>query len=338
MTSQPPAQAQTFFSLTPDRVMDAVEAGGLRCTGRCMALNSFENRVYDVELEDGTRRVAKFYRPGRWSEAQVREEHQYLADLVAAEIPAIAPLAFPDGDTLKQMPGAEIRYALFPKVGGRAPDELSPEQLRWIGRLLGRIHSVGAGRKAPGRVTLTPQSYGRENLEFLLGRGFVPMDFEKRYRDAAEKICAIGDRLMGVGTSGFASQRIHGDCHLGNLLWNTQGPFFLDFDDMVNGPAVQDLWLLIPRGSGEERAQALENLLEGYEEMYHFDRRSLKWIELLRALRFIHYSAWLARRWEDPAFPLAFPQFGSHRYWNDETADLERQLELLIACETGNSF
>lgn len=318
-------ETEFFFSLTPDRVMDAVEAGGLRCTGRCMALNSFENRVYDVELEDETRQVAKFYRPGRWTETQIREEHRFLADIVGAEIPAIAPLQFPDGDTLKKMPDADIWYALFPKVGGRAPDELSADQLRWVGRLLARIHSVGSSRTAPSRVQLSPSTYGTQNLEFLLRGNFVPMDFEKRYRAAAEAIVEVSARLF----SGFPSQRIHGDCHLGNLLWNQQGPFFLDFDDMVNGPPVQDIWLLIPRGNDTERAEALENILEGYEEMKAFDRRSLRLIEALRALRFIHYTAWVARRWQDPAFPLAFPGFGSHRYWNDETEDLERQLELL---------
>lgn len=321
------AETQFFFELTPDRVLEAVEASGITCTGRCLTLNSFENRVYDVELEsdDGpkARRVAKFYRPGRWSREQILEEHEFLADLRASEIPAIAPLAFPDGGTL-QRTRAGIWYALFPKVGGRAPDELTDEQLMRIGRLLARIHSVGASRAAPNRVQIGPETYALANLEFLLGENWVPVDFQRRYREVVEKICAI--------TAGWfaeaANYRVHGDCHLGNLLWNQEGPFFLDFDDMVRGPAVQDIWLLTP-GRDVDSLRQREVLLEGYGEMRAFERTTLRLIEPLRALRFVHYSAWIARRWKDPAFPQAFPEFGSHRYWADETQDLEEQLRLI---------
>ena len=261
---------QFFFELTPDRVLDAVESGGFRVTGRCTALNSFENRVYDVELEgeetpahpsqnrrvepQGSRRIVKFYRPGRWSREQLLEEHEFLADLEHAEIPAIAPLAFPDGETLKQTPVGGIWYALFPKVGGRAPDELSPEQLRWIGRLLGRIHAVGASKPARNRVLLSPTTYGRENLAFLLKGNLISLEFRSRYQAAVEKICKLVEPWFNETTV----QRLHGDCHLGNLLWNQQGPFFLDFDDMVRGPAVQDLWLLLP-GRDQEAQKQLEN-------------------------------------------------------------------------------
>jgi len=329
-----------FFELTPDRVMDAVETGGVRCTGRCQALNSFENRVYDVEIESESpdrferHRVAKFYRPGRWSEAQIREEHQFLKDLRAAEIPVVAPVELADGDTLHEIAGVGIWYALFPKVGGRAPDELSPEELRRVGRLLARIHAIGVSREASHRLRLTPTVYGRENLAFLVSGQWIPLEYEARYRKAVERVCAIAEPWFAE----FPMHRIHGDCHLGNLLSNQDGFFFVDFDDMLIGPAVQDLWLLLPRGSGEERRLALENLLEGYEEMRAFDRRSLRLIEALRALRFVHYTAWIARRWKDPAFPLAFPQFGSHRYWNDETEDLERQVTLLETCNSSSPF
>jgi len=297
-----------------------------------MALNSFENRVYDVELEteDGAppklpsenRRVVKFYRPGRWTHEQILEEHQFLKDLVDAEIPAIAPLQFPDGQTLQKTMGG-IWYAIFPKVGGRAPDELKDEQLQWVGRLLGRIHAVGAGKKAPNRITLNPATYGKANLEFLLTGNWIPLEFQARYRKTVEEIC----QLVEPWFAATQSHRIHGDCHLGNLLWN-QSPFFLDFDDMVNGPPVQDLWLMIP-GRDEQARHQMEMLLEGYEEMRSFDRTSLRLIEPLRALRFVHYTAWVARRWKDPAFPLAFPEFGTHRYWSDETDDLELQLRLI---------
>jgi Ser/Thr protein kinase RdoA (MazF antagonist) len=326
-----------FFELTPDRVLESVEASGLRCTGRCLALNSFENRVYDVELESDEkpanpsahRRVAKFYRPGRWTREQILEEHRFILDLVADEIPAIAPIKFEDtGETLHQTREGGMWYALFPKVGGRAPDELTTEQLRRIGRLLGRIHNAGARREAPHRLALTPETYARDNLRFLLEGEWIPLEFRKRYEDAVLAIC----ERVAPWFAETPTHRLHGDCHLGNLLWNDQGPFFLDFDDMVRGPAVQDLWLLLP-GRDEFARRQLDDLLEGYEEMRAFDRASLRLIEPLRALRFIHYTAWVARRWEDPAFPHAFPQFGSHRYWSDETDDLEEQLRLIERAE-----
>jgi Ser/Thr protein kinase RdoA (MazF antagonist) len=338
--------SREFFALTPDRVLESVERSGFQCTGRCQALNSFENRVYDVELEevDGApathpsqnHRVVKFYRPGRWTEAQLLEEHQFIADLVEAEIPAIAPLPFPDGRTLHRMklPAGEppIWYTVFPKVGGRAPDELSDDQLRWIGRLLARIHTVGAARTAPSRLTLNPMTYGIANLEFLQSGDFIPVDFSTRFESAVRGIAEISAPWFAA----TSNHRLHGDCHLSNLLWNQTGAFFLDFDDMLNGPAIQDLWLLLPgRPFGPHRDEnahrQLLMLLEGYESMRHFDHSTFRLIEPLRALRFVHYSAWVARRWEDPAFPAAFPEFGTHRYWNDLTRDLEEQLRIIGA-------
>ncbi len=322
-----------FFELTPDKVLDAVEATGLRCTGRCIALNSFENRVYDVELEEepvtlwSNRRVAKFYRPGRWTREQILEEHEFLLDLAAAEIPAIAPVRFQDGTTLRQAESG-IWYALFPKVGGRAPDELRDDQLEMIGRLLARIHNVGASKPAQHRVRVGPDTYGLANLDFLLKGDWIPLEFRSRYEHTVRKICeAIRPKFDQISV-----HRIHGDCHLGNLLWNVDGPFFLDFDDMLRGPAVQDLWLLLPGRPSEddEVRRQMEAILEGYEQMRAFDRSTLSLIEPLRALRYVHYTAWIACRWEDPAFPLAFPHFGSHRYWSDETENLEQQLDLIL--------
>jgi Ser/Thr protein kinase RdoA (MazF antagonist) len=335
-----------FFELTPDRVLEAVEASGLRCTGRCSALGSYENRVYEVELEvEGelasgvltssaayaNRRVVKFYRPGRWSEAQILEEHEFLLELQASEIPVVAPLPFPDGKSLhctNQCTSGDsgIWYALFPKVGGRAPEEMTHDQLRQIGRLLARIHQVGGRRPARHRIELNPTTYGRQNLEALLRGDRISLEFRSRYEAAVLSVCELAEKFFSALSPG-ALQRIHGDCHLGNLLWSAQGPVFLDFDDMVMGPAVQDVWLLTP-GRDAESLQDRESLLEGYEEMRVFDRSTLRLIEPLRALRFVHYSAWIARRWEDPAFPQAFPQFGSHRYWADETHDMEEQLRL----------
>lgn len=319
-----------FFELTPDRVLEAVETSGLRCTGRCMALNSFENRVYDVEIENesgNTRVVVKFYRPGRWSREQILDEHEFLKDLQAAEIPAIAPLAFPDdGSTLKAT-ASGIWYTLFPKVGGRSPDEFTDEQLMRVGRLLGRVHNVGAAKPAPHRIRINPATYGWANLEFLL-KGFVPSEYSGRYQSAVRSILEFAEPLFAAAPPPL---RLHGDCHPGNLLLNGQGHFFfLDFDDMVVGPPVQDVWLLVPGRDAASRASR-EVLLEGYSEMRAFDRATLGLLEPLRAMRFIHYSAWIARRWEDPAFPAAFPEFGSHAYWADETADLEEQLRVIRA-------
>lgn len=325
-----------FFQLTPEKVLDAVEASGLLCTGRCMALNSFENRVYDVELdlEDTGEakgpyfwrsRIVKFYRPGRWTEAQILEEHRFLSELIDAEIPVIAPIAFPNGKTL-QKTQSEIYYCLFPKAAGRAPDELTDEQILRVGRLLGRIHSVGAASKADIRIHLNPSTYGLANLNFLLEGDWIPRETATIYQAAVEKLCSIATPWF----ENTPIQRIHGDCHFGNLLWNTSGPFFLDFDDMVMGPPVQDIWLLTP-GRDAEAIRQRELLIAGYEQMKDFDHGSLKMIEALRGLRFIHYAAWIAKRWEDPAFPAAFPQFGSPQYWREELRNLQEQVELASA-------
>jgi Ser/Thr protein kinase RdoA (MazF antagonist) len=334
------ARTRFFFELTPDRVLEAVETSGLHCTGRCSALGSYENRVYEVELEleelpsgirtassaYASRRVVKFYRPGRWSEAQILEEHEFLLELQASEIPVVAPLLFPDGKSLHRTENSGIWYAIFPKVGGRAPEEMTRDQLRQVGRLLARIHQVGGRRPARHRIALNATTYGRQNLDALLRGDRIALEFRSRYEAAVLEVCEVTEKLF-VALSAGPFHRVHGDCHLGNLLWSPEGPVFLDFDDMVNGPAVQDVWLLAP-GRDAESVQDRESLLEGYEEMRVFNRSTLRLIEPLRALRFVHYSAWIARRWEDPAFPQAFPQFGSHRYWADETHDMEEQLRL----------
>jgi Ser/Thr protein kinase RdoA (MazF antagonist) len=339
-------QEQFFFSLTPDVVLSAVESTGLLCTGRCFALNSYENRVYDVEVEieaEGNsteghyndralrqRRVIKFYRPGRWTRDQILEEHQFIADLNENEVPAIGPLRFPNGDTLASTPEG-IQYAIFPRVGGRAPEEMQPEQLRWLGRLLARMHSTGQQRQAPHRIHLNQKTYGLDALAELEQGGWLPLEIHSAYRDTVNRICERAERLLEP----FSVHRLHGDCHLGNLLWNAQGalqgPSFLDFDDRVNGPAVQDLWLVLPGrpGSDSVARDQLDFLLDGYESIKDFDRSQLSLIEALRALRMIHYAAWISRRWQDPAFPAAFPQFNTPRYWQDQLADLRVQLEIL---------
>lgn len=310
--------SESFFALTPDRVLAAAEAGGVACTGLCYPLNSLENRVYEIEREDRSRVVAKFYRPGRWSLDAVRDEHRFLRELSDNEVPVAAPLPFPDGDTVREVEG--IRYAVFPRVGGRAPDELSDDQLRRLGALLGRIHNVGALSPAPHRRALDPLAWGRESLDVLRAAPTIPPTLRGALSDVTEDLLAHIAPLF----EDVSAHRIHGDCHLGNLLFGPQGPFFLDFDDMATGPAAQDVWLLTP-GRDAEALRQRDVLLEGYETFRAFDRGTLELIEPLRALRYLHYAAWITRRWSDPSFPAAFPHYGSTTYWAELVADIEEQ-------------
>jgi Ser/Thr protein kinase RdoA (MazF antagonist) len=312
----------TFVSLTPDRVLDAVEVGGLRSTGRCLPLRAFENRVYEVELEDDRRLVVKFYRPGRWSRETILDEHAFLADLAAAEIPVVAPLDLGTGSTLSEIEG--IFYAAFPKVRGRSLDELDAESRRRIGRTIGRMHAVGAARDAPHRRRLDPTYFVREPLAIVLAGGFMPDNLAPRYRDIALRIAdAVAAPLAATRV-----QRIHGDLHWGNILWASDGPVLVDFDDCLVGPPVQDLWLLA-RGDSEEVRKAREDLLEGYELFREFDRSTLALIEPLRALRIVYMSGWIAKRWDDPSFRDAFPNFRNHNYWMQEYEELIRVAETL---------
>jgi Ser/Thr protein kinase RdoA (MazF antagonist) len=311
----------TFLALTPDRVLDAVEVGGLRSTGRCLPLRAFENRVYEVELDDQRRLVVKFYRPGRWSRETILDEHRYLLDLADAELPAVAPLDLGNGGTLNEVEG--ILYAAFPKVRGRTLDELDAEKRRHIGRTVGRMHAIGAARPAPHRPTLSLDRYIHEPLEVLLKGGFVPENLGPRYRDVALRIAEAARPLLAA----VKPQRIHGDLHYGNILW-TPSPVLVDFDDCLMGPPVQDLWLLA-RGHDEEARQAREDLLEGYEVFREFDRSTLALVEPLRAMRIVYMSGWIARRWDDPSFPPAFPSFGDHRYWMQEYEELVAIAEAL---------
>jgi Ser/Thr protein kinase RdoA (MazF antagonist) len=327
------AATEFFYQLTPDVIFDAVERStGQICTGRIQALNSFENRVYEIEIELPEQSknpsdhflIAKFYRPGRWSKEQIAEEHEFLLDLVTNEIPVIAPMKFLDGETIHILPNEKILYTVFPKCGGRSPDELDDEQLGRVGRLLARMHGVGAIKKARSRITINPETYGINNLNYILSEKLIPPDLEKSYTDTAKEICEISQPWFDAAEI----QRIHGDCHFGNLLFGRDGFFWVDFDDCVVGPPVQDIWLMIP-GRDDYGRQKLEILLEAYESMKEFDRRTLRLIEPLRALRFIHFSAWIAKRWKDPAFPKAFASFGEQRYWYEQLRDLQTQLQLI---------
>ena len=309
----------SFHGLTPDRVLDAVEVGGLRGTGRCLPLRAFENRVYEVELEDERRLVVKFYRPGRWSRETILDEHRFLQDLAAAELPVVPPLDLGTGQTLNQANG--IYYAAFPRVRGRTLDELDAEKRRRMGRTIGRMHAVGAARPAPHRRKLDVQYYIHEPLEVLRKGKFIPENLAPRYRDVVLRIAdAVAAPLAAARV-----QRIHGDLHWGNILW-TPDPLLVDFDDCLMGPPIQDLWLLASGGS-EEARRAREDLLEGYEVFREFDRSTLVLAEPLRAMRIVYMSGWIARRWTDPSFPPAFPHFRDVRYWMDEYETLVGILE-----------
>lgn len=322
-------ETQFFFNLTPDIILDAMESLGYEITGRCLALASMENRVYEVEIEldeadiksaSDKFIVTKFYRPGRWSREQILEEHQFLFDLESEEVPVIAPIKI-NGESLFTLEGG-IHFCVFPKKGGRAPQEMNDEQLQTLGRQIARLHIVGESRKAEYRLSLTPENFVTNNVSYLYDEQKIPAHLETSYKARVDELFEKTNTLF----SGVKTQRIHGDCHWGNVIHrDNEGMFFIDFDDMLVGPAVQDLWLINPRGGDEGRRQ-FNLMLEAYESMRHFDDKELKLIEPLRAYRYIHFSSWIAKRWADPAFQNAFPQYGEEQYWQSQIRDLEEQL------------
>lgn len=320
---------ELFLHLTPDHVLDAVEDLGLEPTGHILPLHCYENRVYDLKLEDGSHVVAKFYRPARWNRASILDEHRFLLELQEAEIPVCAPLVV-EGETCFQTD--DILYAVWPRTGGRSPAELTDDQLEVLGRLLARIHNVGAGSAAPHRPRLDVPRYIEEPLSVLESGPFLPPHWSGRYRAAAGRLAAAFQTLE----PDLPTIRIHGDCHLGNLLHGRDGWFFLDFDDMLEGPPVQDLWMLVPERSAEGARQR-QVFLEGYRQFRPFEDRWLRAIEALRGMRFVFYASWLARRWSDPAFPRSFPHFNTEQYWERETVDLEGQAARAEAALTSES-
>jgi len=311
-----------FQDLTPDRIMDAVEQAGWRCDGRLMALNSFENRVYQIGIEDDAPVVAKFYRPGRWSDAAILEEHRFSAELAAEEIPVVVPLAAADGRTLIEAGG--FRLALFPKQPGRAPELDDEETLEWLGRFIARIHVIGARTPFVHRPRVDIASYGEKPLAFLLRGRLLPDPLHSAY-EAAARHALERVRQCFAQAGAFASIRLHADCHAGNILWTPDGPHFVDLDDCRSGPAIQDLWMLLS-GDRATMTRQLGVVLDGYTMFREIDPAELVLIEPLRTLRLIHYAAWLAERWRDPAFPAAFPWFGSERYWQDQILALKEQM------------
>lgn len=327
--------AAPYYSLSPDVVLDAVEATGRRVSGHLFALNSYENRVYQIGLEDAPPVVAKFYRPGRWSDDAILEEHAFAAELEEREIPVVAPIS-DDGVTLHVhsrriaslvQEDAPFRFALFPRRGGRAPEPGDPDQLNWIGRFLGRIHAVGATRGFAHRPTIGIESHALAPRDWLLDNDVIPADLLPAWTSTVD---ALIPRLEAAWAraGGMATIRLHGDCHLGNILWTDDGPHFVDLDDCLTGPAVQDLWMLLS-GDSRDMAMQFSEVVDGYEEFHDFDRRELHLVEALRTQRMLNHSAWLAQRWEDPAFPAAFPWFGTQKYWQEQVLALREQVALL---------
>jgi len=329
------AASHPYDPLTPDAVLDALASVGVHGDGRLMALSSYENRVYQVQLEEALQGhgdvVVKFYRPGRWSDAAIGEEHAFAEELAAAEVPAVAPLRV-EGATLHQHGG--FAFSISPRRGGRAPELDDEAVLEWIGRYLGRIHTVGSARGFEHRPMLDLASFGTASRDWLLEHQKIPLDVEAPWRGVCDAaLQAVAQALGAERGSGYASRfallRLHGDCHPGNILWVPDaGPHFVDLDDARTGPAVQDLWMLLS-GERAQRQRQLGALLDGYDQVRDFDRAELALIEPLRTLRLVHYSAWLARRWDDPAFPAAFPWFGSSDYWKGQVQMLEEQLEAM---------
>jgi Ser/Thr protein kinase RdoA (MazF antagonist) len=322
-----------YATLTPDCVLNALDSLGdaqIRADGRLLALNSYENRVYQIGLEEGPLLVAKFYRPGRWTDRAILEEHAFAEELAAQEIPVVAPLRIA-GATLHAFAGH--RFALFPRRGGRAPELGDAATLEWLGRLIGRIHAIGALQRFAERPPLDIVSFGEEPRDYLLAHGFIPDDLLDAWRSVVDQ--ALDGVRHGFSQAGRSTLlRLHGDCHAGNILWNPPdavtggGPHFVDFDDARMGPAVQDLWMLLS-GERAEMEQQLDSILTGYRRFHDFNPRELYLIEALRTLRLIHYAGWLARRWDDPAFPRAFPWFNTQRYWQDRILELREQIALM---------
>lgn len=313
-----------FSSLTPDSVLDALDSVGLIGDGRLLALNSYENRVYQAGMDDGPALVAKFYRPGRWSDEAILEEHDFVATLVEREIPVVPALRI-NGNTLHTFNG--FRFSIFSKHGGRAPELDNRDTLEWMGRFIGRIHALGSLESYQHRPALDIQSFGVEPSAYLLAHDFIPSELLEVYRGvvalALEGVRRCYDRAGDVKIL-----RLHGDCHVGNVLWTDDGPHFVDFDDSRMGPAIQDLWMLLS-GERAEQTRQFADLLAGYEAFYDFHPRELHLLEALRTLRLIHYSAWIARRWDDAAFPVAFPWFNTQRYWQDRILELREQIALM---------
>ncbi|MFV1997218.1 MAG: serine/threonine protein kinase [Acidiferrobacterales bacterium] len=321
-SSQPPLHP--YSALTPDVILDAVETYGYHCTGELLPLNSYENRVYRIGTSTEPLAV-KFYRPDRWSDDAILEEHRFAQMLMAHEIPAVAPLADGNGRTLSIHDG--FRFTLFPWQPGRVPELNRADEFEIVGRYLGRLHALGQTEDFAHRPTLTVTAFGNDAVDYIQRHDFIPMHLEQAYQTLTSQLLeTIQARIASLPR--LHNIRLHGDCHLGNLLWTETGPHIVDFDDCRMGPAVQDLWMLLS-GEATEQETQLAYVLKGYLQFCEFDMSQLALIEPLRTLRMLHYSAWLAQRWDDPAFPMAFPWFNTTRYWEEQILSLREQQALL---------
>ncbi|MFA5515275.1 MAG: serine/threonine protein kinase [Desulfuromonadales bacterium] len=319
-----PEKQHPFQALTPSFIMDAVESRDFVCDCRTFPLNSYENRVYQVGVEGQKPLIAKFYRPERWSDAQIREEHRFCFELMEMELPVVAPITDDAGESLFHFGG--FRFALYPRQGGHAPEFDNLDNLLVMGRTLGRLHAVGAVRPFASRPTLDIETFGHASVA-LIGERFILPEYKANYdilsRDLLQAVAAV---LHEVGETPLI--RTHGDCHIGNILWRDQAPHFVDFDDCRMAPAIQDLWMMLS-GDRQRQTAQLAAIVEGYNEFYRFRRAELRLIEVLRTLRMLHYCAWLARRWDDPTFPRHFPWFNTVRYWGEHILELREQLAAL---------
>lgn len=314
-----------YNNLNPDLILNAIESVGFRCNGSLLALNSYENRVYQVGIEDESPIIAKFYRPGRWSDDAILEEHQFAAELVEHEIPVVPPLKDSQQKTLHYF--QEFRFALFPRKGGRPLELDNFEHLAWMGRFIGRLHAVSSCRPFQHRMRLDVQTYGYQAYRFLMDNHFIPEHLMQNFSRIVETaLHKVESCFQQAGDVKYI--RLHGDCHAGNVLWNDAGPHIVDLDDCLMGPAVQDIWMLLSGDSDYVQYQ-LEQILEGYREFHDFNSREIVLIEALRTLRILHYSAWLAKRWDDPAFPLNFPWFNTTNYWTQQLQNINEQIFLM---------
>ena len=319
MGAKPPPHP--YESLTPDLILDAIESQGFDCDGRLLALNSYENRVYEVGLDDDHAIIVKFYRPGRWSRAALEEEMQFVAELSAEDLPVVAAIEDAAGTALREHD--IFSFALYPRRGGRAPEFDREDALRTMGRYLARMHSVGARSSFVARDTLSVEVFGSESVRLITER-FIPADLAPAYEAVAGQLLDRIEQCFDASRD-IRLLRVHGDCHVGNVLWRDDAPHFVDFDDARMAPAVQDIWMLLS-GYPEEQREQLHVILEAYESFRDFDYRELTLIEGLRTLRMLHYAAWLGRRWDDPAFPRAFPWFNTQAYWEQHVLELKEQL------------
>jgi len=313
------SQSHPYESLTPDLVIDAVESTGRLSDARILALNSYENRVYQVGIEEAEPVIAKFYRPARWSQQQILEEHAFTLHLLALDIPVVPPLVT-NGSTLSHFGGFD--FAIYPRQGGRAPELDNLEHLYQLGQFIGRLHEAGKSFPFQHRIALSVHDFGHSSVAFLLEHNFIPAELLEAYEAITRDILAVLDTCS---LQDYASISLHGDCHPGNVLWRDDKPHFVDFDDALSGPAIQDLWMLLSGDAISQQRQMAE-IVEGYEVFGRFDKRELALIEPLRALRVLNYNAWLARRWDDPAFPISFPWFNTPRYWSEHILELKELL------------